>query len=201
MKTSIKTIISVIALGASAIFVQAQPALKVATVDLGKALAGFYKTQEEQAKLQAYEQDANRNYERLLNEGRQMATQLQAQVEAVKNPVLNDIAKRAAEADAQRLYQEMQKKEQELNEYRQQAVRFIQQGAASTRQMLLVEISKVAEDIAKKKGVNMLIERNAFVYGDAAFDISDEVLAELNKNAPPPAPAASGAVPSVGLPR
>ncbi len=199
MKTSIKAIISAIAFGASALFLQAQqPALKIATVDLGKALGGYYKTQEEQAKLQAYEQDANKNAEKLLNEGRQMATQLQSQVEAVKNPVLNDAAKKAAEADAQRLYGEIQKKEQELNEFRQQAVRFIQQGVATTRQALVVEISNVATEIAKKKGVTMLLERNAFVYGDAAYDITDEVLTELNKNKP--ATPAASAVPSVGLP-
>jgi outer membrane protein len=203
MKTYIKAIISVIAFGATALFVQAQPALKIATVDLGKALAGYYKTQDEQAKLQAYEQSANKDAEKLLNEGKAMATQFQSQVESLKNPVLNDAAKKTAEADAQRLYQEIQKKEQELNEFRQQAVRFIQQGVATTRQQLIIEISNIATDIAKKKGVTLLVERNAFVYGDAAYDITDELVVELNKNQPVTtgtgAPAAT--VPSVGLPK
>lgn len=199
MKTSIKTIISVIAFGASAIFVQAQPALRVATVDLGKALAGYYKTQDEQAKLQAYEQDANKNAEKLLHEGQQMAAQLQSHAEALNNPVLNDVAKKEAQTKAQALYADIQKKEQELNEFRQQAVRFIQQGVATTRQALVVEISNVATDIAKKKNINMLLERNAFVYGDPTFDITDEVLAELNKGRP--AATGTSAVPSVGLPK
>lgn len=199
MKTSIKTIISVIAFGASAIFVQAQPALRVATVDLGKALAGYYKTQDEQAKLQAYEQDANKNAEKLLHEGQQMAAQLQSHAEALNNPVLNDVAKKEAQTKAQALYADIQKKEQELNEFRQQAVRFIQQGVATTRQALVVEISNVATDIAKKKNINMLLERNAFVYGDPTFDITDEVLAELNKGRP--ATTGTSAVPSVGLPK
>lgn len=201
MKTSIKALLSVIAFGASALFVQAQgPALKIATLDLGKALAGYYKTADEQAKLQQYEQSANKDAEKLLNEGKVMATQLQQHIEAVRNPVLNDAAKKDAESNAQRLYQEIQKKEQELNEFRQQAVRFIQQGVQSTRQALVGEITNIASDIAKKKGITMLVERNnALVYADPGYDITDEVIAELNKGQP--VTSGTAAVPSVGLPR
>ncbi|MDF9826119.1 outer membrane protein [Ereboglobus sp. PH5-10] len=200
MKTSIKAFIALIAFGSSALFVQAQ-AFKVGTLDLNKALTGYYKTQDEQAKLQAYEQSANADAEKLLNEGKAMATQLQEQVEITRNPVINEAAKKAAETNAQQLYQAIQTKERELNEFRQQAVRFIQQGVATTRQALIVEINEIASNIAKKKGITLLVERGALVYADAAYDITEEVLTELNKNKPATAAAPAAGVPSVGLPK
>ncbi|MDR1011757.1 MAG: OmpH family outer membrane protein [Opitutaceae bacterium] len=204
MKTLIKALLATLALGATTLFIQAQPALKIATVDLGKALAAYYKTQDEQAKLQAYEQSANKDAEKLLNEGNAMVTQLQGLRESLDSPAVSDAAKKTTEADAQRLYQEIQKKEQELNEFRQQALGFIQQGVASTRQQLITEISGIATDIARKKGITMLVERNAFAYGDAAYDITDELIAELNKNKPVTSGATgtdAASVPSVGLPK
>lgn len=195
MKTSIKALLAVAAFGASALFVQAQPALKVATVDLNKALAGYYRTQEEDARLQAYQQTANKDFEKILNEGKEMATRLQSQAESLKNPVLSEDARKRAQEDVQRLSQDMQKKEQELNEYRQTALRNIQQGVATTRQLLVEEITKVATEIGKKKGATLIIERNAFVFGDAAYDLTDEVVAELNKNKP-----ATTAAPAVSFP-
>ncbi|MDF9832131.1 outer membrane protein [Ereboglobus sp. PH5-5] len=200
MKTSIKAFIALIAFGSSALFVQAQ-ALKIGTVDRAKAMAGYYKTQEEEAKIQAYGQTAQQDYEKRLNEGKVMVTQFQNLQESLKNPVLSDTAKEAAKADSQRLLGDLQKKEQEIAEFRQQADRFIQQGIATTRQALLVEINEVATNIAKKKGITLLVDRGVLVYTDEAYDITEEVLTELNKNKPATAAAPAAGVPSVGLPK
>jgi Skp family chaperone for outer membrane proteins len=189
MNTSIKTILAVAAMSATAIVSQAagQPAQpKVLSVDLGKALNGYYRTAEESAKLQAYEQGANKTAEGIVAEGKAMADKFKAAQDAFNSPATTDLAKKQAQDDAQRIYGDIQKKEAELNDYRQKAVQQIQQTVMETRQRLLVEIANKATDIGKSKGATLIVERNSFVYADPGMDITDEVLAALNKGQPAP---------------
>ena len=205
MKASIKTILAVVAMGATAIAAHAAGAAatpRVVTVDLGKALNGYWRTAEESAKLQAFEQSANKTAEGIVAEGRAMAEKFQQAQATFQSPVATDLAKQQAQADAQRIYADIQRKEQELNEFRQKAVAQIQQSVMQTRQALLVEIANKATDIGKAKGATMIVERNAFVFADAGMDITDEVLAQLNAGHPMPAPAPAdpAAQPAVGFP-
>ena len=205
MKTSIKTLLAVVAMGATAIAAHAAGAVatpRVVTVDLGKALNGYWRTAEETARLQGFEQQANKQAESILAEGRAMAEKIQQAQATIQSPVATDLAKQQAQADGQRLLADIQNKERQLNEFRQQAVQQIQQNVMQTRQALLIEIANKATDIGKAKGANMIVERNAFVFADAGMDITDEVLAQLNAGhpMPAPAPAAPATQPPVGFP-
>jgi len=72
---------------------------------------------------------------------------------------------------------------------------------------MIEEISKVAVDVAKRKGATLLIDKSGpsligvsnVVYSDAGYDITDDVLKEINKDRPP-AVAAPAAAPAVAAP-
>ena len=72
----------------------------------------------------------------------------------------------------------------------------MQQRIGSFRQMLIEEISKVASDIAKKKGATLLVEKSATLYADPAYDITEEVIAEINKGRPAGSAAPAAAAPA-----
>jgi outer membrane protein len=67
--------------------------------------------------------------------------------------------------------------------------------------MMVEEISKVAVEIAKKKGATILIDKSGptligvsnFLYVDPAYDITEEVSKELGKDRPASATPAAGA--------
>src|SRR5260221_12248904 len=71
------------------------------------------------------------------------------------------------------------------------------------REMLLEEITKVVKDVAKRKGATLVLDKSgpsAFripivLDSDPGFDITDEVIAEVNKDRPPAAPAAPASTP------
>jgi Skp family chaperone for outer membrane proteins len=73
--------------------------------------------------------------------------------------------------------------------------RALQNRMATTMQMLLEEIQNVATDAAKKRGATVLLDTSGptqlgipqILYSDASYDITEEVLKEINKDAPPPA--------------
>ncbi|MGC4073605.1 MAG: OmpH family outer membrane protein [Nibricoccus sp.] len=131
----------------------------------------------------------------MVKEGQALAEKYKELLEQTKNPVLTAEARTAAEADAIKQLEEVRKKEQQFGEYRNEANRMVQQQIGTFRQMLIEEISKIATDIAKKKGATLLVEKAATLYADPSYDITDEVMAEINKTRPAglPAPAATTA--------
>jgi outer membrane protein len=200
MKTSLKTLLVAAAFGVSALFASAQTAPKIAIIDLAKVFDGHYRTQEQQEKLKGQETKINEEIQKIMKEGQALAEKYKELVEQSKNPVLTAEARTAAENDAAKQLEDVRKKEQQFGEFRNDANRMIQQQIGTFRQMLIEEISKVAADIAKKKGATLLIEKAATIYFDPSYDITDDVVAEINKTRPAglPAPAAATPAPKAG---
>ena len=73
---------------------------------------------------------------------------------------------------------------------------------------MLEEITKVATDVAKRRGATLLLDKSGpsligisnLIYTDAGFDITDDVSAEINKSRPAGAAAAPAAAPSSAAP-
>lgn len=73
------------------------------------------------------------------------------------------------------------------------------------------EISKVAVEVAKRKGVTLLMDKSgpsllgvpAVLYYEPGFEITEDVLTEINKDKPAGAPAAAAGsteAPAVSFP-
>ena len=88
MNKTMKSILTLIAFGATALGLAAQPALKIVTVDMSKLLEGYYKTEDQAAKLKANEQKAQEELERMAKEGNTLAEQYKETVEQAKNTLL-----------------------------------------------------------------------------------------------------------------
>ncbi len=201
MKTILKTLLVSLALGASALLAQAQPALKVAVVDMASLYDKHYKTEEQNAKLQVDEQRAQEDLQRLNAEGNVIVAAYQELTEQINNPVLSNEAKAKLEADAQAKLEEIQTKQNEVQTFRQNVQRTLQTRIGNFRDLLLEELGKIATDIAKQKGATLLIDKSApagfgisnFIYVDPAYEITDDVMAVVNKGRPAKPPAAPAA--------
>ncbi len=192
MKKLASTLIALAVFGASALFVQAQPATKILIVDLAKLYDGHYKTEEQNAKLRGDEQKAQEELERLNKEGSVLVDQYKDLSDQAKNPALTTDARGKAEADSQKKMEEIQRKQNEVASFRANTQRSLQQRIKTFRDLMLEEISKVATDIAKQKNATILIDKSgpsligvsAFIYTDPAYDITDEVMKVINKDRP-----------------
>ncbi|MFA6289389.1 MAG: OmpH family outer membrane protein [Opitutaceae bacterium] len=212
-----KLLKSFLALAVAGLFtaaVQAQPAPKVFVVDMVKLYDGHYKTEEQNAKLKADQQKAEDELQKLNTEGNTLVKQAQEMQEGLKNATLTDAAKSKGQQDLQAKAQEIQSKQNEVNSFRQNTQRSLQQRINTFKQLLLEEISKTAIDIAKKKGATLLFDKSGpsligvptIIYFDSAYDITDDVAKEINKDRPagsaaaPAAASGSAAAPSVSFP-
>ena len=201
MKNPIRTLLAVALLSSAGLVAQAQSALKVVVVDMAKLYDTHFKTEEQNAKLRSDEQKAVEELDKLNKEGNSLVEQYKEYLEQVNNPASTPEAKQKAQEAAQAKYEEINKKRQEVQSFQMNTQKFLQQRINNFKTVMLEDISKVATEIAKKKGATLLIDKSGpsligvspFLYVDSSYDITDEVQAEVNKGRPAVAPVAPGA--------
>lgn len=210
MNKSIQSLLALAAFGATALFAQAQPAPKILTVDMAKLYDGHYKTEEQNAKLRGDEQKAQEELDRLNKEGNTLVEKYKELVDQSNNPAATADAKSKAQTESQKLLQDIQRKQGEVQSFQTNTRNSLQQRIQNFRSLMVEEISKVAVEIAKRKGATFLIDKSGptligvsnVLYADTAYDITDEVSKEVNKDRPAasatPAAAAPTAAPKAG---
>ncbi|MEO6994359.1 MAG: OmpH family outer membrane protein, partial [Lacunisphaera sp.] len=135
--------------------------------------------------------------------------------EQSKSTVLTQEARTKAEGEAQKKLDEIQQKQAAVQDFTNKTRGSLQQRMKTLRDALLEEITKAVNDIAKRKGATLALDKSgptlfgipAVLYADSSYDITDDVIKEINKDRPAPVaaaatPATSGApafsVPNVG---
>jgi outer membrane protein len=215
MKKPIQSILAVAAIALSALSTHAQTAPKILVVDLAKIFDNHYKTQEQQAKLQADEAKAQDQLAQITKEGNALVEQFKDLDEQSKNPTATAEAKAKAQGEAQKKYDEIQQKRSEQNSFVQNTQSTLRQRFQTFKTLMIEEISKVAVEIAKKKGATFLLDKSGptlvgvsnILYFDPSLDITDEVMAEINKDRPAVTPTpvsatapATGDMPKITVP-
>jgi outer membrane protein len=196
---------AIAALLTSALSLRAQTPPKILVVDVGKLFENHWKTQEQNAKLQADSAKAQEQVAQLQKEGNALLAEFKVLDEQVKNPTASAEAKASAQATAQKKYDEIQAKRSELNSFVQNTQNNLRQRSQTFKSLMIEEISKIAVDIAKKKGATFLLDKSGptlagisnILYYDPSLEITDEVTAQINLTRPAgsPAPGASSAQP------
>ena len=208
MKNSIHSLIAIAAFAALAVGATAQP-YKIAVVDMAKLYDTHYKTVEQNAKIQADDQKAQEEVERMNKDGNALVEEYKGLNDQSNNPALSAEAKTKAQDAAQKKLEQIQNKQREVQTFIQNTRNSLGQRLNTFRALMLEEISKVATEVAKRKGVTVLLDRagptaigiSSLIYADASYDITEDVLKEVNKDRPagaPTAPAAPAAAPAAG---
>jgi len=197
MNKIIRTLMLLAAATVGSTALQAQPDVKLIVVDMAKVYDNHYKTEDANAKFRDAEQKATEQVEELNKQGQGLVDEYKELMEQSKNTLLTGEARSKAEADGQKKLEEIQRKQAEVQNFRTNAQRSLQQRIKTHRDLLLEEISKVVVEIGKKKGATLIVDRSgptlfgipSVLYSDAAYDVTEEVLKEVNKDRPPPTAA------------
>ncbi len=138
--------------------------LKIAYVDLSKVFDGYRKTKEFDAVLQS--------------EGQAFQKERDAMVQKIQDAqsrldLMKDSGKEALKADIEKQVKDVKEfdndKRTQLAKKRDDKVREI-----------LTEIQNVAGDLAKREGYAYVLNDRVMIYGEAQFNVTDEVLKTLN---------------------
>ena len=210
MNKMIRTLMTLAALAVGSTALQAQPALKLIVVDMAKVFDSHYKSEEANIKFRDAEQKAREQAEELNKQGQALVEEYKELSEQAKNALLTPEARTKAEGDAQKKLDEIRRKQEEVQGFRTNTERLLQQRIKTHRDLLLEEISKSVADLAKKQGATLVLDKSgptlfgipAIIFADPAYDITAQVIAEVNKDRPPapPAPAATTPAPAPATP-
>ena len=165
---------------------------------MAKLYDGHYKTEEQNAKLRGDEQKAQEELDRLNKEGNSLVEKYKELVDQSNNPAATADAKTKAQTEAQRLLEDIQRKQGEVQSFQTNTRNSLQQRIQTFRSLMVEEISKTAVEIAKRKGATFLVDKSGptligvsnILYSDTAYDITEEVNKEVNKDRPAGMPAA-----------
>ncbi len=212
MNKTIRTLITLAAIAAGSTTLLAQPAMKLVVVDMAKAYDGYYKAEDGNTKLHDAEKKAQEQVEELNKQGQTLVDEYKELLEQSKSTVLTQEARTKAEGEAQKKMEEIQQKQGAVQDFTTKTRASLQQRMKSLRDVLLEEITKVVNDIAKRKGATLALDKSGptlfgipgVLYADPSYDITDDVLKEINKDRPAAAaaatPPAASAAPAFSVP-
>jgi len=204
MNKMIRSLLTLAAFGASSIALLAQPAVKLVVVDMAKVYDSHYKTEEANLKFRDAEQKATEQVEELNKQGQSMVDEYKELTEQSNNTVLTAEARGKAGAEAQKKMEDIQRKQGEVQNFRTNTQRSLQQRIKTHRDLLLEEITKIVNNLAKLRGATLVVDKSgptlfgipSVLYSDPSYEMTEEVVKEVNKDrpaAPAVKPAAAGA--------
>ena len=219
MKNLTHTLISLGAFAAAALVAQAQPAPKILVVDMAKIFDNHYETKAEKAKLDDASQKAQAEIDTMNKEGNALVAEYKELDEQSKSPMATSDAKASAQKKAQEKGQQIQAKMQDINTFANNAKQSIQQRIQTFRSMMMEEISKVVVEVAKRHDATLVLDKSGpsllgvppVIYADSGYDITPEVIAEIDAHRPAgaassapssssSAPASSSSTPQITVP-
>jgi len=180
--------------------------MKLASVDMAKVFADYYKTKKAESELK----DRADNYQKDL---RQQVADLQKMEEDGKklqdesdNPAFTDEKKAEKKKMLETKKTEYRLARQNFEEMKQNRERELFEQRNRVRSTIVDEIIKIVQEKAKKEGYTMVVDKTGltqsgvppFIYLQETLDITGDVLKTLNGGAPAAAaaPAAKDATPA-----
>lgn len=201
MQKAIRSLIASVGLLAGAAALHAQATLKIVVVDMAKVYDTHYKTEEANAKFNDAAQRAQEQLEQINKQIQSAADEYKALVEQTKSPLANDQARAKAGEDANRKMEDIQRMNNEAQNFRANTQRSLQQRAKNHRDLIMDEIMKVVNDLSRAKGATLVLDKSGpsilgipvVLYSDASYDITEDVVKEVNKDRPAATPSTTPA--------
>lgn len=168
--------------------------LKFGVVDLGKVFAEFYKTKDASAKFKDNVSKAQQEVNERWSVYKNLLGDIQKLQKEASDPILTGEARAKKAAEFQEKGKELRALEQEIGEFQNRRQGQLKQEDLQIRKGLYDEIMVVVKDKAKADGYDFVFDQSGIsinnmvpmlVYYKDAADITDQVIVELNKNAPP----------------
>jgi outer membrane protein len=168
--------------------------LKFAVVDMAKAFTEYYKTKDASARIKGNRDkalsEANERYAVYKN----LLSETQKASKEAQDPVLSQEARLKAQATVQDKGKELRALEQEISEFQNRRSQQIQQEQMQLQRGLYEEIVSIVREKSKSEGMDFVFDKSGIsintvpvlLYYKDAQDITDQIIVELNKNAPAP---------------
>ncbi|MDZ4288438.1 MAG: OmpH family outer membrane protein [Prosthecobacter sp.] len=187
-------ILTVVALLVSAVSAHAAD-LKFGVVDMSKAFSEFHKTKEAAEKFKANVDKAQKEMNDRWSVYKNLMVEMQKLKKEASDPIMTNDARAKKAAEFEEKGRELRSLEQDIGEQQNRRSGQLKQEDMQIRKGIYDEILVVVKDKAKADGYDFIFDKSGMslstvpvlIYYKDAVDITDQIIVELNKDAPPPA--------------
>ena len=189
--------------------------LKIATVDMQQLFKKYYQTNEAQKEINVERARITKENNDRTARIRELDTELQGMRKQLEDPAISESKKQSVFSEWNVKQQEGIALDRERREYLQRRNTSLNEKMVARMKGILDEIRKLVEEKAKTEDYDYVFDKSGlstsqvpfFLYTKDATDITEVLLKELNKDAPPesltpeepaPAPEAAPAAPAEG---
>ncbi len=149
--------------------------VKIGVVDVNKIFAGYAKVAENQKEFDKFREERQANVQ-------QKAEAADKEIKALQDK-LNNQGKVLKKEESDKITAEIEKKKQDVLSLQRDVYQELQ---AKNRELVEARVKEIEEAIAKlakEKGYTFVINKEAVLYSPDGTDLSDQVIAALNKPA------------------
>ncbi len=170
----------------------AQAELKVATVNVQKLFADYYKTHEAQKTVDANTAKLKEENDRRTAEVKAAEAAFQELAKKLQEPIGNEKEKAALTQSAELKKQEVIALENTRRDFMNRQLKSLQETMKRRSAQLMGDITEITKKHAEKAGYDMVVDSSAqsaksndvFMYTKPSMDITPLLIKELNKEAP-----------------
>jgi outer membrane protein len=166
--------------------------LKVATVDLRKVFDGYYKTKQADTGLKEEASGLEKTAKGMLDDYKKANEDYKKLLDGANDSALAADERQRREKNAKDKLLEIKQLEQQVQAFQRQSESTLLEKRRRMRDNILREIREAVITKAKAGGYNFVFDSAAdsvnqtpvFVFADTSNDLTDQMLTELNANAP-----------------
>lgn len=166
--------------------------LKFGVVDMSKAFSEFHKTKDAAEKFKGNVDKAQKEMNDRWAVYKNLMTDMQKLKKEASDPIMTGDARAKKAAEFEEKGKELRTLEQEIGEQQNRRSSQLKQEDVQIRRGIYDEILVVVRDKAKGEGYDFVFDKSGMslstvpvlIYYKDAVDITDQIVVELNKNAP-----------------
>lgn len=167
--------------------------LKVGVVDYGRIQRHYYRTEVERKALELRRSEEEKKLEGEVAEARKLLEEQQAAQKTLQDPTLSDDKKKVILQDAEERARKINDLQRKVLDLQNVANSELSQEANRAQLALHQEIYEAVNKVAEAKGIDLVHNRTFGVNGvptvayantKKMVDLTDDIVGELNKNAP-----------------
>ena len=170
--------------------------LKIGVIDMSKAFQEFHKTKTAADKYKANYDKAGQEMAERQNTYKNLAAEAQKLQKVAQDPIITPEQRAKYGAELNEKVKEIRALEMEMQEFADRRQQQLKQEDMQIRKGLYEEILLVVKDRSKAESFDIVFDKTGVslstvpvilhVREGAATDLTDQIIVELNKDAPPP---------------
>lgn len=170
----------------------AQTQMKIGIVDMKRVFQEYHKTKEAEKKVNEDKSKAKKDLDLRSQRYQELISDWEKAMKIVQDKLVNAELKQQKQAEAQKISSEAKALEREIDEFRRRREQQLQEQVMRMRKGLLDDISQRVEEKAKRDNYDLVFDKSGvspsgvkfLLHSKDAVDFSNDVLGELNKDAP-----------------